>query len=152
MLTCARCGKQGNAAMIRGFHNDRCKNFAVVGRNLITNEWVYYRWLHIAAKEMGIKETHIREVIVKRRNSTAGYAFRLATQEEIDAGKALATTDYVRRTRRRGVYRIDSEGNEVYFDMLTKAARATPNATPDKIAFAAKGIRKTHAGYRWRYA
>ncbi|WP_370621721.1 hypothetical protein NMD10_27770 (plasmid) [Citrobacter portucalensis] len=150
-IQCYRCGFLSTPVIIKGFHNARCRAVPLVGQNVTTGELRFYRWNWQAAED-GFSADAIRQILRGARNTTAGYFFREASQEEVDAGKVLPDTSHtLRRRRGRAVARIDENGDETLFPTLAAAAKITPGASPSKISEVIAGDRKTHAGYRWRY-
>lgn len=147
---CDRCGKQGHLRTIRAFHNQNCRNLAVVALNIETGEKLFFRWLHHVDLP-GITDKYIRDILSGQKKSTRGFVFRQARQEEVAAGAVLFPIEYHRNARRKAVIRIAGDGTETRFERLKDAVKATPGAEPSKIGWAATGLRLTHAGYRWRF-
>lgn len=149
-MTCERCGFKSTISVIKTFHNENCKNFALVGMNMKTGELRYYRWLHHASS-YGFNVDFIRKVLQGTRITTGGHTFREATAQEMEEGRALSHQG-LRMDNKRGVrvVRISPDGEETYFDNIAEAVAATPGASSQKISEVSKGDRKTHAGFSWR--
>ncbi|EAO0118557.1 hypothetical protein EU642_22150 [Salmonella enterica] len=150
LMQCEKCGFISTVSVIKSHHNEFCRNMAIVAKELATGRLTYYRWMH-HTQPHGFKQDFIRQVLEGRRNSTNGHTFRAATPEEIAASLPLSPDGFP-DIRERGValWRIGPNGAHEYFASISKAAAATPGATPQKISEVMTGERKTHAGFQWR--
>ncbi|EJG5414292.1 hypothetical protein NAD41_000893 [Salmonella enterica] len=149
-VKCSVCGYESTPGIIKAYHNEKCSNHAVVAMNLKTQELRFYRWLHHASAD-GFNIDFIRQVLNKRRVTTKGFTFRVATEAETEEGRVM-TRDGLRTDNSRGVrvIRISPFGVETTFNSITEAAQATPKASTQKISEVIMGDRKTHAGFSWR--